>query len=109
MDPAIDNIGPNTYARICELLIRLRANTLWPAMHPGSAAFHLVEGNAQVADRWGVVMGSSHSEVLLRNNVGEWNRNSDGPWNYQTNSNRMKQYWAQGLRQNGHFENEYTV
>jgi hypothetical protein len=83
------NIGPRTYERIFELLLRLHANSLWPAMHPGSLAFNAVPENAKLADKWGIVMGSSHSEALLRNNVGEWNEaappKGDGPWNYQTN------------------------
>ena len=65
MDPTADkgngNIGPHTYERIFELLLRLHANSLWPAMHPGSLAFNFVPENAKLADKWGVVMGSSHS------------------------------------------------
>jgi hypothetical protein len=117
MDPTVDggkgNIGPNTYARIFELLLRLHANSLWPAMHPGSLAFNAVPENAKLADKWGIVMGSSHSEALLRNNVGEWNEaappKGDGPWNYQTNSAAMNAYWEKRLVENGNYENFYTV
>jgi len=117
MDPAVDkghgNIGPNTYARIFELLIRLHANSLWPAMHPGSLAFNAVEENARLADKWGIVMGSSHSEALLRNNVGEWSEaappQGNGPWNFQTNSAAMIAYWQKRLEENGRYENFYTV
>jgi hypothetical protein len=117
MDPTVDggkgNIGPNTYARIFELLLRLHANSLWPAMHPGSLAFNAVPENARLADKWGIVMGSSHSEALLRNNVGEWNEaaspKGDGPWNYQTNAPAMNAYWGKRLVENGKYENFYTV
>jgi hypothetical protein len=117
MDPTVDNgkgnIGPNTYARIFELLLRLHANSLWPAMHPGSLAFNAVPENARLADKWGIVMGSSHSEALLRNNVGEWSEaappKGDGPWNYQTNSAAMNAYWDKRLIENGKYENFYTV
>jgi hypothetical protein len=117
MDPTVDggkgNIGPNTYVRIFELLLRLHANSLWPAMHPGSLPFNAVPENARLADKWGIVMGSSHSEALLRNNVGEWNEaappKGDGPWNYQTNSAAMNAYWDKRLVENGKFENFYTV
>jgi hypothetical protein len=109
MDPSLHNIGPHTYARIFELLLRLRADSLWPAMHPGTLAFNAVPKNAQLADRWGIVMGSSHSEALLRNNVGEWNEKTDGPWNYQLNKPAIDAYWEKRLEQNGHFENFYTV
>jgi len=117
MDPTVDggkgNIGPNTYARIFELLLRLHANSLWPAMHPGTLAFNAVPENAKLADKWGIVMGSSHSEALLRNNVGEWSEaappKGDGPWNYQTNSAAMNAYWDKRLVENGKYENFYTV
>ena len=78
-------------------------------MHPGSLAFNLVPENAQLADKWGIVMGSSHSEALLRNNVGEWNEKTDAPWNYQTNADAMNAYWDKRLVENGKFENFYTV
>ena len=117
MDPAVDNgkgnIGPNTYQKVFELLLRLHANSLWPAMHPGSLAFNAVPENAKLADKWGIVMGSSHSEALLRNNVGEWSEKAppagDGPWNYQTNSAAMIAYWDKRLQENGMYENFYTV
>src|ERR1035437_9132651 len=117
MDPTIDNgkgnIGPHTYERVFELLLRLHANSLWPAMHPGSLAFNAVPENAKLADKWGIVMGSSHSEALLRNNVGEWNEAAppagDGRWNYQTNAPAMNAYWDKRLSENGSYENFYTV
>ena len=113
MDPSVDNgkgnIGPHTYERIFELLLRLHANSLWPAMHPGSLAFNAVPENAKLADKWGIVMGSSHSEALLRNNVGEWNEKTDGPWNYQVNAPAMNAYWDKRLQENGKYENFYTV
>jgi hypothetical protein len=109
MDPQLNNIGPRTYERVFELLLRLHANTLWPAMHPGTLPFNAVAQNAQLADRWGIVMGSSHSEALLRNNVGEWNEKTDGPWNYQVNRAAMDAYWANRLAVNGKYENFYTV
>jgi hypothetical protein len=109
MDPQLDNIGPHTYARIFELLLRLRANSLWPAMHPGTLAFNAVAENARLADTWGIVMGSSHSEALLRNNVGEWNEQRDGPWNYQRNAPAIDRYWDKRVAENGQYENFYTV
>jgi hypothetical protein len=117
MDPTVDNgkgnIGPHTYERVFELLLRLHANSLWPAMHPGSLAFNAMPENARLADKWGIVMGSSHSEALLRNNVGEWSEaappKGDGPWNYQTNSAAMNAYWEKRLVENGKYENFYTV
>jgi hypothetical protein len=117
MDPTVDNgkgnIGPRTYERVFELLLRLHANSLWPAMHPGSLAFNAVPENAKLADKWGIVMGASHSEALLRNNVGEWSEaappRGDGPWNYQTNAAAMNAYWDKRLQENGKYENFYTI
>jgi hypothetical protein len=109
MDPELNNIGPHTYNRIFELLLRLHANSLWPAMHPGTLPFNAVPENAKLADQWGIVMGSSHSEALLRNNVGEWNEKTDGPWNYQLNRTAMDTYWDKRLAANGRYENFYTV
>jgi hypothetical protein len=58
-------------------------------------------------------MGSSHSEALLRNNVGEWNEAAppagNGRWNYQTNADAMNSYWDKRLAENGKYENFYTV
>ena len=71
-EPEVGNLGPKTYARLFELLLRLRANSIWPAMHPGTTPFHQVPGNAKVADDYAIVIGSSHAEPMLRNNVGEW-------------------------------------
>ncbi len=113
MDPSLHNIGPNTYDRVFELLLRLHANSLWPAMHPGTLAFNAVAENAKLANKWGIVMGSSHSEALLRNNVGEWNEaappKGDGPWNYQQNKPAMDTYWNERVAANGKYENFYTV
>ncbi|GGH15523.1 glycosyl hydrolase 115 family protein [Silvibacterium dinghuense] len=109
MDPQLRNIGPHTYARVFELLLRLHANTLWPAMHPGTMPFHAVPENAKLAAEWGIVMGSSHSEALLRDNVGEWDEGRDGPWNYQINRDAIDRYWDKGLEVNGQYENFYTV
>lgn len=109
MDPELKNIGPHTYARVFELLLRLHANTLWPAMHPGSLPFNAIPENARLASEWGIVMGSSHSEALLRNNVGEWDEQRNGPWNYQTNSAAIDRYWDDRLKANSSYENFYTV
>jgi hypothetical protein len=109
MDSELKNIGPHTYARVFELLLRLHANTLWPAMHPGSLPFYSVSENTRLANQWGIVMGSSHSEALLRNNVGEWDEGRDGQWNYQTNREAIDRYWDERVKAIGSYENFYTV
>jgi hypothetical protein len=62
MDTDIKDIGPKTYARIFELLLRLKANFIWPAMHPCTKAFYYYKDNPKVADQYAIVVGSSHCE-----------------------------------------------
>ncbi|MBB3186961.1 glycosyl hydrolase 115 family protein [Microbacter margulisiae] len=108
-DPKIGNIGPKTYARIFELLLRLRANYLWPAMHPGTTAFNAFPQDAKLADEYGIVMGSSHCEQMLRNNISEWNEKEYGAYNFVTNAQGVLKYWEQRIRENGKYENIYTL
>lgn len=64
-------IDTETYKKVFELLLRLKANYLWPAMHEYTQAFNINPENARIADEYGIVMGTSHCEMLLRNNMGE--------------------------------------
>ncbi len=109
MDPDIRDIGPNTYARVFELLLRLKANYIWPAMHPCTQAFNIYPENKVVADRYAIVMGASHCEPMLRNNVTEWDKDARGAWNYESNPDGVYDYWEERVAQNGQFENVYTV
>lgn len=90
-------LGPKTYRKIFELLLRLRANTLWPAMHECTTAFFNVDGAKEQADSCGIIIGTSHCEPLLRNNVGEWNAKERGEFNYKTNRDEVHRYWAERL------------
>lgn len=101
-------IGPKTYARVFELMLRLKANTLWPAMHKVSAPFNSNPENARLADRYAIVMGSSHAEPMLRNNVGEWQADPD-TFNYATNREGVRRYWEERVRTNGRYENLWTL
>ncbi|MDE6740701.1 MAG: glycosyl hydrolase 115 family protein, partial [Muribaculaceae bacterium] len=92
-------IGPETYRRIFELLLRLRGNTLWPAMHEGTTAFFLLDGAKAQADSCGIIIGTSHCEPMLRNNVGEWDTATRGRFNYKTNRNEVHRYWTERLRE----------
>ncbi|CAN5460502.1 glycosyl hydrolase 115 family protein [soil metagenome] len=107
-EPETGNIGPKTYAKICELLLRLKANTLWPAMHEVSTPFNAIPANRQVADDYAIVMGSSHAEPMLRNNVGEWKAKPE-EFNFITNPTGVTDYWEQRVKENGKFENVYTI
>ncbi|HEY6870836.1 MAG TPA: glycosyl hydrolase 115 family protein [Novosphingobium sp.] len=107
-DRATGDIGPKTYARVFELLLRLKANTLWPAMHKSTAAFNADPANARLADAFGIVMGSSHAEAMLRNNVGEWTAPA-ADYNYATNRAGVRAYWEERVRLNGGYENVWTI
>jgi hypothetical protein len=63
---------------VFELILRLRGNFLWPAMHPVSTEFGRIPANITLADDWGIVMGASHTEAMNRNNV-LWPQRGDGP------------------------------
>lgn len=92
-------IGPRTYKEVFKLLMRLRSNALWPAMHEGTVAFFKDPLNKLMADSCGIAIGSSHCEPLLRNNVGEWDVNTRGRYNYMTNRKAVQDYWAERLKE----------
>lgn len=108
-------VGSETYKRVFELLLRLKANYLWPAMHPGTQAFNDDPENARLADDYAIVMGSSHCEQMLRNNEGEWKAVEQrhpgtlGDFNYITNRKTMQNYWETRVKTNGRYENTYTL
>lgn len=108
-EPAVKNIGPKTYAKVFELLLRLKANFIWPAMHPGTAAFYSVPGNKEVAGMYNIVIGSSHAEPMLRNNVGEWNEKTMGNFNYITNKEKIDQYWESRVKETSGNNVVYTM
>lgn len=107
-DPQRGDVGPKTYARVFELMLRLKANTLWPAMHKSTAAFNSDPANARLAQDYGIIMGSSHAEAMLRNNVGEWTAPASA-YNYATNPAGVSAYWEERVRRNGGFENVWTI
>jgi hypothetical protein len=107
-EPETGNIGPKTYAKVFDLLLRLKANTLWPAMHPTTAPFNGDPANARLADRYAIVMGSSHAEPMLRNNVGEWKAPA-ADYDYARNPGGVLAYWRERVAANGGYENLYTL
>jgi hypothetical protein len=107
-EPEVGNIGPKTYGRMFELMLRLRANLLWPGMHPTTTPFHQVPGNAAIADAYAIVLGSSHAEPMLRNNVGEWTAPKDD-YNYVTNRDGVLAYWEQRVKERTSGESLFTL
>ncbi|MBQ3926983.1 MAG: glycosyl hydrolase 115 family protein [Bacteroidaceae bacterium] len=108
MDTDIKNIGPRTYERVFELLLRLRGNILWPAMHKVSQAFWTIAENPQLARRYDIVMGSSHCEPMLRNNVGEWIWDG-ADYNYATNAKQVQEYWRERVEESKDMDVMYTL
>lgn len=108
-EPEVKNIGPKTYAKVFELLLRLKANIIWPAMHPGTTPFYNVPGNAETAKAYSIVVGTSHAEPMLRNNVGEWDEKTMGRFNYTTNKDKVHQYWEERVRQSKGNEVVFTL
>ena len=108
-EPETGDIGPKTYAKIFELLLRLNANLIWPAMHPSTKAFYHYPDNKKVADDYGIVIGSSHAEPMLRNNVGEWDEKTMGTFNYVTNKTAVQKYWEDRVKESSSNEVIYTM
>ena len=104
-----NHIGPRTYERIFELLLRLRANTLWPAMHESTLPFFLTEGNRQVAADYSIYIGSSHCEPMVCNAAGEWGRRGKGDYDYVNNKKNVYDFWEQRVKEVARQDNIYTL
>ena len=97
------------YARVFELILRLKGNMLWPAMW-GWAFYADDPENSKTADEMGVIMGTSHHEPMARNHQeyarkrGEW-----GPWNYQKNQQKLDQFFREGIERMKGTEDMVTI
>ena len=104
-------VNRGVYTNMFELLLRLRANFLWPAMW--NNAFNEDDTNdPALADEYGIVMGTSHHEPMIRAQK-EWDRHrnqyGNGQWNYLTNEKGLKQFWTDGIERNKNYESIVTV
>lgn len=108
-DKEVGNMGPRTYAKVCELILRMKGNMMAPAMHPKTTAFNLVPGNREVADKYGIVVTSAHCEPLLYNNTTEWDNKINGEWNYLTNKEGILKVLDKRTSQTAPFENAYVI
>ena len=95
------------YTKVFELLLRLKANYLWPAMW-GNAFNDDDTLNPVLADQYGIVMGTSHHEPMLRAQQ-EWKRYGKGEWNYQENQKVLQDFWKKGIQHMGSHESIVTV
>ncbi len=107
-EPEVGNIGPKTYAKVFELLLRLRANCLWTAMHPTTTPFFTVPGNAATADKYAIIVGSSHAEPMLRNNGREW-KGAKHEFNYLTHRDKVLAYWEERVKERTSGESLFTI
>ncbi|MEP6648143.1 MAG: glycosyl hydrolase 115 family protein, partial [Saprospiraceae bacterium] len=108
-EPETADIGPKTYAKVFELLLRLKANMIWPAMHPSTKAFFHYPGNPKTAEDYQIIIGSSHAEPMLRNNVGEWDEKTMGHFNYFTNKETIYKYWEDRIKESRGINAIYTL
>lgn len=111
-----DTIGVRTYEKIFELLLRLKGNYIWPAMHVNS--FNVKRENGALADKMGIVVGTSHCDMLMRSNNREWNPWISGKgyegvkYDYSIpgkNREILQEYWRESVEQNSEFEVCYTL
>ena len=108
-EPETGDIGPKTYAKVFELILRLKGNLIWPAMHPCTKAFFSYPENKKVAEDYSIVIGTSHAEPMLRNNVGEWNEKTMGHFNYITNKEKVYNYWESRIKETTANDVLYTM
>ena len=90
------------YEHVFELILRMKGNYLWPAMW-GRAFYDDDPENARLADAYGVVIGTTHHEPLMRAHV-EWSRYGSGPWDYRKNAETLRTFWREGIERMGTYE-----
>jgi hypothetical protein len=95
------------YEKMFELLLRLKANYLWPAMW-GNAFNDDDKANPILADQYGIVMGTSHHEPMLRAQQ-EWKKYGSGSWNYNNNDSVLRSFWKKGIQNMGTHESIVTI
>ena len=107
----LGDIGPKTYDKVCELILRLRGNMLAPAMHTCTGAFYSHPESQRVAAEWGIMITTSHCEPLLFNNAApsEWEKSRDGEWNYLTNKATIWKKFDDRIRETAVYDNIYTM
>ncbi|KLU83800.1 hypothetical protein MAPG_02851 [Magnaporthiopsis poae ATCC 64411] len=102
------------YAHVFDLLLRLRANFLWPAMWksftppPGNIFFTDDPGNQQLADDYGIVISTAHHEPMQRA-TNEWDEVRLGPWDWSRNRDNITRFMDEGVRRAGKNESYFTI
>lgn len=96
------------YEKVCELLLRNKANYLWPAMWLPTIFAEDDVDNARTAHEFGIVVSTSHHEPMMRAHE-EWARFGGGLWNYTSNKEKLKDFWQGGIARMGKYESVVTV
>ncbi|MCM3628702.1 glycosyl hydrolase 115 family protein [Paenibacillus glycanilyticus] len=114
-----DNMGPKTYAKIFELILRLKGNYIWAAMHVNS--INNVPGNIDLVKEYGIVLGSSHPDMLLRTNTHEWDdwkqdyakRMGVNPdtieYDFTASKDAVLQYWRESIESHKDIDAQWTL
>jgi hypothetical protein len=106
----IANYNHQFYEKLFELILRLKGNYLWPAMW--NNAFNEDDPeNPRLADEYGIVMGTSHQEPMVRAQK-EWDRRylrTIGTWNYAQHPDVVENFWREGIRRNKKYESIVTI
>ncbi len=95
------------YEHVFDLILRMKGNFLWPAMW-GRAFYDDDPVNPQLADEYGIVISTSHHEPMMRAHV-EWERYGEGPWNYEQNDEKLREFWKKGIERMGDNESIITL
>ena len=106
----IANYNSQFYARIFEVILRLKGNYLWPAMWNNAFAED-DKDSPRLADEYGIVMGTSHQEPMGRAQR-EWDwhlQQANGNWNYATHPEVLDRFWREGIRARKDYEQVYTM
>jgi hypothetical protein len=109
-DATVANYNREFYARIFEVILRLKGNYLWPAMWDNAFAEDDPE-NPRLADEYGIVMGTSHQEPMGRAQR-EWDwhlQREHGNWNYARHPDVLDRFWREGIRARKDYEQVYTM
>jgi hypothetical protein len=103
------------YKKVYELLLRLKANFMWPAMWPGypnpGAVFFLDDPeNQRIADEYGICVSTSHHEPMQRAST-EWfeEGHADGSWNWLTHREEITDFFRKGVYRAQNLETYFTL
>lgn len=102
-------IGPKVNERIFQLMLRLRANYYWPAMHECSQPFFTIPGNREMAEKYGIYIGGSHCEPMASSTATEWPMRGKGEYNYVSNRQGVQAFWQERLDDVKNQEIVYTL